>query len=133
MGLVRHITKQEEIPHEEGQHMTFRALNWVQRDAAKAARGKAQIADLRDMGAEVMQMFMGLRTEGADTAAALTDPFATYDKRTLLHTGIVGWSYGEPVTPENIDDLDEPTTLWAARRILDLAGVGDDPLARSSS
>ena len=132
MALTRHITTHEPIPHEPGQWMEFRALNWVERAQAKRERSKEQLAGLRDLGGEMLQVFIGLKTE-ADTDATLADPFEHYDQGTLLRAGIVAWSYTEPVTAEHVNDLDEPTALWAARQILELSGVGRDPTPSSSS
>lgn len=49
------------------------------------------------------------------------DPLDDYDQGTVLRHGVIAWSYRDPVTPENVADLDPTTAEWAAREICRLS------------
>lgn len=46
------------------------------------------------------------------------DPYGEFDVATVLHNGIVAWSYRADVTNSNIDDLDEETEDYLFRQIV---------------
>lgn len=50
-----------------------------------------------------------------------TDPFAGMMK--LLDSVIKGWSYAEPVTPENVRMLDSVTTTWLSEELKKASGL----------
>jgi hypothetical protein len=56
-------------------------------------------------------------SEAAAAATVAADPLASYDQALLLQYGVAAWSYPVPVTPGQLDRLDERTAEWAARRI----------------
>lgn len=95
------ITKQIDVPTEDGAlSVTIRKLSYFQVRRAKdarlsevIARGK-EMADLRDLAAEARQQ-----------APAEMPIEASYDQAETLHAGIVGWSFIEPPSASNIDDL----------------------------
>lgn len=59
------------------------------------------------------------------------------DRRTalfsLMDTLIVAWSYPEPVTPENIAQLDVDTTRWLDEQIPAVSGIRADEAKNGSS
>jgi len=120
MGVVTGITRRLEVPGEDGAHITIRMLSWLTLDRAR----KAKLADLTDQ----MRALSGIELPKSDATVA-TDPFASYDRLTLLKAGITEWSYGTDVAPEELDDR---TAEWAAREILDLS-VPTDASTRPTS
>jgi hypothetical protein len=143
--LTRNVQRVLPIPHEPEHRMTLRQLGWLALAQAEEARSTAALKNLQTMGAEMFQTLQSSRNDitDPDTAAAIaTDPLLKYDRRVLLHQGIVAWTYTEPVDPladpldphvdrrpvpvtdDAIDSLDPVTAEWAARII---AGLGAPP------
>lgn len=125
------ITDRRDIPHEPGEWMEFRKLSWKQLQDAREARQEAVFGKVKQMGSEVMGALPKTcrrcgeekhdgpcppAEQRADASAA--DPTNEYDRDTLLHAGIVQWSYEEGVTDATIDELDEPTAAWAHAEIV---------------
>ena len=115
MGLVKGINWEKEIPHEEGQKMTFRRLSWAQLEEAAEINKRNTFADIKSMGADAVRALGEMREE---LKAAKEEQGNTYDKRTVLNAGIVAWTYPENVNPENIGLLDEETAEWAFQEIV---------------
>ena len=125
------ITKQVAIPHEKGEWIEIRKLSWKQLDDARKMRQEAVFSTVRAMGGEVMAALPktcrrcgeekhdgACPSQAERAAAAASDPMNDYDRATLLHAGIVKWSYQEVLTEAAIDQLDEVTAAWAAEEIL---------------
>ena len=105
------LTEQVSIPHEPGEWMKFRALSWRDLQAAQ----EAQMARaLREVAGLPSQMFEALQGQPAQQGV-LVDQF---DQVVMLRSGIAEWSYGEPVSPEAVDRLDERTAEWAYGEIV---------------
>jgi len=118
--LTKHVTRPVPLPHEPGQEVTIRMLSWLQIQEARTARLRALLARARDV-ADLVPTFQAAVQNGATAvvaAPASADALADYDAGTLLRLGVVGWTYEDPVTPENIDDLDEETKDVVARAIV---------------
>lgn len=115
MALIKDITKEVEIPHEAGESMTFRKLSWRQIDEASEARQSQVLRNMRDMGGDLIKAIS--ESNSGDSEAV---PSAKYCKDTVLVNGIVGWSYKEKVTPDNIRSLDKETADWAFLQIVEL-------------
>jgi hypothetical protein len=117
------------------------------REEQERRRAVAQIegfAVLRAMDDQVLAAIAGSRstppapqgpTAVPETPVIALDPLDEYEPSALNRAGIVGWSYVEldaeskpllvdgntvpiPVTPENIDALDEVTALFVARELV---------------
>jgi hypothetical protein len=118
MALRTKEIKRLDVPNEPGQWVDIQAVSFLTLDKAKSERLKV----IGDLSAAFVQLQKAIASNG--TAAALAEARAAadedrlqqYDKFTLLKHGLIAWSYGGPVTPE---DLDGPTAEWAARAILD--------------
>lgn len=117
--LAGKITRQVNIPHEEGEWFRFRMLSGRQLEEASDQQQAKYMATVKGLGAEA---FQALRSENADAekVEAEPNPLVLYDVNTLLRCGIVGWSYQDKLSPQAIGDLDDATRVWAAREILDL-------------
>lgn len=109
------------LPHEPDAWIEVRMLSGLQLQHAQAAARHERITRMHQMGPELVRATItsadpeAIKAARADNA---DDPLDGYDRRTLLLEGIVDWGYGEPVTPENIDDLDEETMQYVALQLL---------------
>lgn len=110
--IVKNITKRCDIPHEQGEWMVFRRLSWKQLEEASDISSDASFERIKKMGPEIMAAFT------KDIKAQ--ESGAAYDRTTVLHKGIVKWSYEDEVNSANIDALDETTAAWAFGEILSL-------------
>lgn len=121
MGLVTGITRRVEVPGEDGAWLELRMLSWLQIDEAKRVR----LAQLVDQ----MKLLSGVQLPESSSPAE-ADPFDSLDRLTLLRLGVVSWSYGEQVAPE---ELDQATATWAARQVYELAVPTDVESKKHSS
>lgn len=131
--LTRHITKRMTIPHEPDHWMELRRLSWTDLQHASDVHATTIAQRLRAMGSEIVTAVTAARQQREELTPALDTPELNYDQRTLLERGIAAWSYPEPVTPENIQDLDEETAAWAMRAIIDLARGREGDERKNSS
>ena len=105
------LTEQVAIPHEPGEWMKFRALSWRDLQAAR----EAQMARaLREVAGLSPQAFEFLENQTEQQGASV----GQFDQTVMLRSGIAAWSYGEPVSPEAVDRLDERTAEWAYGEIV---------------
>lgn len=117
--LTRNVTERVDLPHEPGQFVVVRHLNWLQIEEAKRARTRAVLErarEVQDLIGVVQAASPEVVAQATDAAAA--DVLSGYDAATLLREGVTGWSYPEPVTPENVADLDEVTKDLVARAVV---------------
>ena len=113
------LTEQVAIPHEPGEWMKFRALSWRDLQAAR----EAQMARaLREVAGLSPQAFEFLENQTEQQGASV----GQFDQTVVLRSGIAAWSYGEPVSPEAVDRLDQRTADWAFAEI-----VGRNVIARA--
>ena len=111
MALTKGVTRKVEVPHEQGAWLELRQLNFRQIAEARALKLNTTIDLLRSL--EGIPLPAG-RAWSIDNSA----PPGSFDVPTLLKYGIVAWSYGDEVTP---DELDERTAIWAACEIVALS------------
>ena len=121
MALTKGVTRKVEIPHEPDQWVQLRMLTY--RQLAEARRVKLD---------DLFTVMRGLKDIALpqQDGQAVADPLAGYDVGVLLRYGIVAWSYGETVTP---DELDDRTAQWAAREILAMAVPDEAAVGKASS
>jgi len=110
--IVKNITKKVDIPHEPGEWMMFKRLTWRQLEEASDVSSDASFERMKKMGAELLSAI-------AKTVNS-KPPQESYDKATILHKGIIKWSYPDEVNKDNIDALDDATVSWAFAAILAL-------------
>lgn len=110
------------VPHEADQSFVFRSLghkllrkankqylNEIAKDIADI-----DIAKLRDAISDGdLDREVGGDSSGSSDYA--------YDRDMILEAGIVSWTYGEAVSPEALENLDEETAEWAFRQIVDMS------------
>ena len=109
----------EMIPHEDGEWISFAPLSWSQLEEAGRLRRVSALAVLKDMPSSIHDRLDKAQEEAKTLAAASTgedsgdDPETSYDKAVVLNASIKAWSYDAPVSPKNIDALDDQTAEWA--------------------
>lgn len=125
-----------ELPHEPGEWILVRVLSGTHIQRAKAMASAEAAKKIREMGAGVVaEMQTGLSREAIEAVRATqtVDPLKGLDRRTMLHDGIIGWSYyeGKP-TPADIDDLDEITMQYVAERLVPKSVSGETEADRKN-
>lgn len=118
-----------ELPHEPGSWIEVRSLSGLQLQHARAAAQHERVLRMQEMGPDMVTATIRNADPEAIKAAQAenSDPLSNYDRRTLLLEGIVDWSYTDaPVTPENIDDLDEVTMQYVAEALVPKVATEDD-------
>ena len=112
--------KKENIPHEDGEWISFSFVGWSQMEEAKSLKQKAA-TDLWNSFSGFTQDRLNKAAEEAEADATdqpkeeeeesdLTIPF---DKAFVLNASIKKWSYEAPVNQKNIAALDDQTAEWA--------------------
>lgn len=117
------------LPHEPGTTVTIRRMLRSQKREAALKHSSQSIKNLMELGGpEVMQKLQAARAAADDssektpTAAAVEEaPKVQFDQDTVLRAGIVSWSYGEPVSAESIDALDDATATFLFSEIVGLS------------
>lgn len=113
------------VPHEDDQWFELRPLSWRQLKKARREAGIEQRENLKALGAELVKSIFAAdegKIEAAQTELEKRKyDISNYDMGVLLRYGIVGWSYTEKVTEEDIDNLDERTAIWASKEILEMS------------
>lgn len=122
MGIVT-LTDREwlDVPHESGQRIEIRPLAWAEIAAAERAATKAVLGMFDGLDPKTMELIRAATPGTAQTTAA-PDPLS------LVMAAVTGWTYGAPVTPENVRALDRRTFAWlhaeiVQRNLLDASEV----------
>jgi hypothetical protein len=139
MALIRPETAKvrREIPHEPGEWMDIRPLTGVELDAARQVTSDRAMATLRSLPPEIVKAQQAAAAEARakaafDGKAAAVEPTEP-DAATLIKHGLVGWSYTDPLTPENVALLDAATRDWLAGAIKALCVVRDAASVKESA
>lgn len=113
------------IPNEPGQWVVIRRLSGCQLEEAEEARTAKVRQQLVALGKDAIDALSAFATPDgrAQVEAAAKDPANDYDWETVLRYGIVEWSYSDPVTAEDIADLDKATRDGAVHAILRHSGI----------
>ena len=121
MGLVAETAIQKvDVPHEDGEWFELAPLSWAELEAARRLKTDDAIKTAAMFDAETLR---GIQTT---SEAAPTSPSDGLDMASVLEAGIKRWSYSDPVSPENIKRLDEPTAMWAFEQIAKRSVVSED-------
>lgn len=109
--LVTGATWTAEVPHEKGTTFTFRRLSWREWEEAAEVKRQQVFAMMQTLPADLLAAIRNRETvSGQDTEQ--------FDTATVLHKGVVGWTYTDDVTPQNIDMLDAETADWALAQLM---------------
>jgi len=115
VALTHRLTKRIDLPHEEGQWIEARMPSLAILDRAKEAKSRRAIAMMEGIDLRALQGLTGdQRTDTPD-----------YDPLTLLQACITGWSYEDPVTADNVAELDEVTVGVVMRALLPQEDTGE--------
>lgn len=118
---------QKEVVLADGERVVIRKLNHATLDRARDARSSKGARSLRDFGGEIVSV---LRSEefGQLKAKREEDPNAprlarynAFDRGIVLVAGIKSWTSSEKLTPEAVEDLDEPSAQKIFEEIVDLS------------
>lgn len=109
--LVSKSTRRIELPHEPGQYIEVRDLSFLEIDKSKEKKLKYSMMLLSGIDMPDFKVPEDLKDRKPD-------PMASHDIPYLLEKGIVGWSYEEEVSSENIALLDSKTAELVIREIL---------------
>lgn len=124
-----------ELPHEPGAWFEFSVLTG--RDLQRA-REATMSRLIRTLGIEAVAALENSQeassqsgvVNGTAAPPAVPAPGAGLDIDAVLESAIRGWSYEEPVTPENVGLLDDTTRSWAFGEVVALSAR---PTAPSSN
>ena len=121
MGLVSETSiKKVDVPHEDGEWFEIAPLSWAELETARRLKTDDAIKTAAMFDAETLR---GMQTT---SEAAPASPSDGLDMASVLEAGIKRWSYSDPVSPENIKRLDEPTAMWAFEQIARRSVVSQD-------
>jgi len=130
-------TKDLEIPHEPGNHFTFRNLSGPELDEADVAGTRRAAEQMKALPDAVVNQAMA-KDSGKEGER---DEFRGYDQVTLVKYGVHSWR-GQKCDATNCDDeakvrLDARTLTWAARTVFEMnvrpEGEGEGSGSKSST
>ena len=113
MALTNSLTRRIDLPHEPGEWIEVRLPSYRVLQAARDARLRAAIEQVRGIDLATIQSF-----SAGQSRARTPDPLDEYDLPSLLAECVVAWSYSATVTPQAIDSLDEQTAKLLGRALL---------------
>lgn len=117
------VTKEVEL--DGGERVTVRKLSYAALDRARDARSSAGARSLRDFGGDIVKVlrsdeFTQVKKEREEKPEALKAArYAAFDRGTVLQAGIVSWTADVKLSPEAIEDLDEPSAQKLHEAIID--------------
>lgn len=102
MALTHRIVKHIELAHERGEWIEVRMPSLSILDRARQAKARQAIEMMAGMD---LSRYKDLApSESRESKAS-----DTFDAHTLLSACILSWSYADPVTPDNVAELDGVT------------------------
>lgn len=116
MALTNLATKRVDLPHEPGQWLTVRMPSLHILDDAKQAQARKAFQLMA--GVDLSQL-KGLNSDRPAQAGP------DYDWLTLLRRCVTAWSYPEPLTPDNLAELDAETVQVVMAALLPAESEGD--------
>lgn len=123
MALVSNITKEITVPGEDVKVVIRKLSHKALKDAAKKRQSEG-VGFMREMGGELLKALRDADTEKIKKIQDAQEADITnYDRDSLLKSGIVSWTYPEPLGKENqaTDDLDEATAKFLGNAIFEFS------------
>ena len=116
-------TETIDLPFDPPHTATIRKLAGRHLEKAKQENQFASVDALRRMGGVKFQQEIAALGDQSKEAIAKfqADPMNEYDLYVLLRYGVIAWSYSDPVTPEQLDDLVDDAVQFLAAKILRLS------------
>jgi hypothetical protein len=124
--LVKHLPPEErEVPHEPGNHFSFRVLSADEMDDVDAG-GVRETAER--YGKATFDVLGSLANEAADQPArnGTPDPLSGKSERLLVLHGLESWrgpNYADECTEQAKRELDTRTRRWAALAIVQMSVI----------
>lgn len=107
------------IPSDPTQTVTIRKLTGRELDRAQQEHLSALVSGRPARG--WASVFTRAIKDGVSTDAVVPhDPLNGFDRFTVIKSGLTGWTYPKPVTPEIIETLDDDAVEFLATEILRL-------------
>jgi len=108
------------IPFDPPHTVTVRKLTGKEHEAAQVAH-RAGVAAVRPnmWSAYFRRVIESATSTDGDVRAAIADPLLGYDRFVVVKSGLLAWTYPEPMT-RTIDDLDDESVDFIATEILRL-------------
>jgi hypothetical protein len=120
MALTSKLTPDRiELEHEPGEWIEIKPVSWMVLRDAKEARVSRAIAPFVSLGPEGIAALQGQGQSRNGDMPEDEHP-EEYDRETLLRKSVIAWSYDQPVTEANIDDLDDVTAKVVYKRAVAL-------------
>ncbi len=130
--LTKSITKRIDLAAEPGEWIEVRPLSWRDLQGAREARQHEAIRKAIDLGSALKDL-SGIAADRQPDTPVEPKNEDTYDVGYLLHRAIVDWSYGEPVTEEAVDSLDQKTVDVVLDELLPKTSEADQKNGFSNS
>lgn len=118
------------LPFDEPHTVTIRRLTGREVERAQSEHLKSMVGgrSARGWSGAFQRIIAGLAAP-ADAERALADPLSGYDRFAIVRSGLVAWSYPDPLKPDPlkpavagtvdaIEDLDDDAVEFIAREIL---------------
>ena len=115
--LARNDEWQVDLPHEAGQWVRLRRLSGRQLERAAEVRSNDALESMRSLG-DLLKDTVTTEAQAEGAKQLQLDPTRKYDRWTVLHFGLKAWSYPEPCSKENIDELDDQTIDFIVRQLI---------------
>jgi hypothetical protein len=127
-------SRQLAVPDEEGEWFEVRLLSWKELDECRRERSRRYMAQMREMGGELIKAVADAESGGSAEAEAIDearkenerlDAIESFDRELLVTKSVTGWSYERHFQNTLLGKLDEHTFTWLFEAIAALY-VGDD-------
>lgn len=103
MVLTHHVIKHIDLGHEPGEWIEVRLPSLDIKERGHDAWLRKTVDRMSGMD------FSRLATVPSPERDERDDSGPSYDWQTMLQACVVAWSYADPVTPENVIELDDQT------------------------
>lgn len=117
----------------DGGSITVRKLSALQLEECATARQVAVSRNVKAMGPEILA---ALRAASASPATSKVETpeesWARYDRPTTIRYGVTAWSFGA-LTPELLEDLDEPAADRIFREVMSLSVLTENAVETARS
>jgi len=119
--FASYVTRIVPLPFDEPHEVTIQKLSGKALQAARQAQIAASMDFVKAIGGAAFGRELAAVGESAALVAeAQADPTRQYDRPTILAKGVKAWTYPEPPSPAQLDDLDEQAADFLFHAILDL-------------
>lgn len=108
------------IPFDPPHTVTARKLTGREVEVAQEAHAGSIASGRSRAWAQTFRRMLEKGASDPDVLKAIADPLTGYDRFSIVRAGLVAWSYQQPITPTDTDDLDDEAVDFIATEILRL-------------